>query len=126
MAGFIAHFEIFATDVERAKRFYEQVFGWSFEPGGPPGMYHIDTGAPAANGVSRGLIAKRTLGPAADGNINGFRCTISVDAIADIAAAITAHGGRLRSSVVEIPGVGKLVEFADTEGNIACAMQYVR
>jgi hypothetical protein len=25
---------------------------------------------------------------------------------------------------VEIPGVGKVIEFADTENNIACVMQY--
>ena len=38
MANHIAHFEIFASDVERARRFYEQVFGWRFEVGGPPDL----------------------------------------------------------------------------------------
>ena len=31
---------------------------------------------------------------------------------------------KLRSAIIDIPGVGRLVEFADTEDNIACAMQY--
>jgi predicted enzyme related to lactoylglutathione lyase len=124
MTNHIAHFEIFATDVERARRFYERVFGWRFEPGGPPDLFHIETGSPAERGVTRGLVAKRTRGPAAEGNINAFRVTISVAAIGEIAAAIAAAGGTLRSPVVDIPGVGRLVEFADTEGNIACAMQY--
>ena len=124
MANHIAHFEIFATDVERARKFYERVFAWRFEIGGPPDFYHIFTGPPVEHGVSRGLIARRTLGPAAPGNINAFRCTISVESIKETTMAIEAAGGTLRSAIIELPGVGRLAEFADTEGNIACAMQY--
>jgi len=123
MANHIVHFEIFASEVERARTFYERVFDWRFEVGGPPDFYHIITGPPADHGISRGLIAKRR-GPAAEGLINAFRVTISVQSIKDIAAAIEAAGGKLRSAIIEIPAVGRVLEFADTEGNIACAMQY--
>ena len=123
MTNHIAHFEIFASDVERARKFYEKVFGWRFEIAGPPDFYLIDTGPPVERGISRGLIAKRS-GPAAQGPLNAFRVTISVDSIADIAAAIEPAGGKLRSAVIDIPNVGKVVEFADTEDNVACAMQY--
>jgi predicted enzyme related to lactoylglutathione lyase len=122
MANHIAHFEIFASDVERARKFYERVFGWHFEIGGPPDFYLITTGPPVEQGVSRGLIAKRQ-GPAAQGPLNSFRCTISVSSISETAAAIEAAGGKLRSALIEIPGVGKLVEFTDTDGNVACALQ---
>ena len=37
-------FAINADDVPRARKFYETVFGWSFEPWGPPGFYLIETG----------------------------------------------------------------------------------
>jgi len=123
MTNHIAHFEIFASDVERARKFYEQAFAWRFEAGGPPEFYHIFTGAPVEHGISRGLIAKRR-GPAAQGFINAFRVTISVTSIKETAAAIERAGGRLRSAIIDIPGVGKVIEFADTEDNIACAMQY--
>ncbi len=123
MANHIAHFEIFASDVERARKFYEQVFGWRFEVGGPPEFYHIFTGPPVEHGMSRGLIAKRR-GPAAPGAINAFRCSISVTSIKETVAAIEAAGGQLRSAIIDIPAVGRLVEFADTEDNIACAIQY--
>ena len=122
MANHISHFEIFASDVERARKFYEQVFGWRFEVGGPPDFYLISTGPPVERGVSQGLIAKRP-GPAAQGHLNSFRCTISVSSIVETAAAIQAAGGSLRSAVIEIPQVGRLVEFADPDGNVACAMQ---
>ncbi len=123
MTNHIAHFEIFAEDVERARAFYERAFGWRFEIGGPPDFYHIFTGSPVEHGLSRGLIAKRR-GPAAEGALNGFRCTVSVSSIKETAEAIKAAGGTLRSALTDIPGVGKVVEFSDTEGNIACAMQY--
>ena len=123
MANHIAHFEIFASDVERARKFYEQAFAWRFEVGGPPDFYHIFTGPPVEHGVWRGLIAKRR-GPASQGAINAFRCTISVASIKESVGAIEAAGGKLRSAIIDIPGVGRLVEFADTEDNIACAMQY--
>lgn len=123
MANHIAHFEIFASDVERARKFYEQAFAWRFEVGGPPDFYHIFTGPPVEGGISRGLIAKRR-GPAAQGALNAFRCTISVASIKESVAAIEAAGGKLRSAIIDIPGVGRLVEFADTEDNVACAMQY--
>ena len=123
MANHIAHFELFASDVERARKFYEQVFAWRFEVGGPPDFYHIFTGPEVKQGICRGLIAKRR-GPAAQGPINAFRVTISVVSIKETAAAIEAAGGKLRSAIIDIPHVGKVVEFADTEDNIACAMQY--
>jgi len=125
MANHIAHFEIFASDVERARKFYEQVFAWRFEVGGPPDFYHIVTGPhpQVQNAISRGLIAKRR-GPAAKGSINSFRVTISVTSVKETAAAIERAGGKLRSAIIDIPSVGKVVEFSDTEDNIACAMQH--
>jgi uncharacterized protein len=125
MANSVAHFEIFASDVERARKFYERVFGWTFEVAGPPDFYLISTGPASDPGLTHGLIAKRS-GPAAQGSLNGFRCTISVRSITESVAAIQAAGGTIRGSTVDIPHVGKVVEFADTEGNIVCAMQYVQ
>jgi predicted enzyme related to lactoylglutathione lyase len=124
MANSVVHFEIFATDVERTRKFYEQVFGWSFEAGGPPDFYHITTGPNSERGLTQGLIAKRR-GPASDGPINSFRCTIRVTAIHETSRAIEAAGGKMRSPVIDIPGVGKVAEFTDTDGNIVCVMEFI-
>ena len=123
MANSVAHFEIFASNVERARKFYERVFGWSFEAAGPPDFYLISTGDEKDPGLTRGLIAKRS-GPATDGPINAFRCTVSVRSITETVAVIEAAGGKMRSSVTAIPDVGRVAEFADTEGNIVCVAQY--
>ncbi len=126
MANSVVHFEIFASDVERARKFYEQVFGWRFEPMGPPDMYHIQAGKEADAGLKLGLMAKRGR-PVADkeASTNAFRCTISVRSASETLAAITAAGGTVRSPVVDIPHVGKVAEFADTDGNITCIMEHV-
>ncbi len=123
MANSIVHFEIFASDVERARKFYERAFGWKFEAGGPPDFYHIVTGPDTDPGLKQGLIAKRR-GPAVEGPLNSFRATISVLSITDSMSAVEAAGGKLRSSIVDIPHVGKVVEFADTEDNVSCIFEY--
>jgi predicted enzyme related to lactoylglutathione lyase len=91
MANSVVHFEIFASDVERARKFYERVFGWKFEVAGPPDFYLIVTGPDTDPGITQGLIAKRS-GPAAQGPLNSFRCTISVSSIVDSLSAIEAAG----------------------------------
>jgi uncharacterized protein len=125
MANSVVHFEIFASDVARARQFCEQVFGWQFEAGGLPDFFHITAGTEADFGLKLGLLAKRSRKATADASPNAFRCTISVDSITATMAAVTVAGGELRSSVVEIPHVGKVVEIADTDGNIACILEYV-
>jgi predicted enzyme related to lactoylglutathione lyase len=124
MANSVVHFEIFATDVERARKFYERVFGWTFKVGGPPDFYLIVTGPGTDPGIKQGLIAKRR-GPPAQGSLNAFRCTIAVLSITETMTAIEAAGGKLRSPITEIPDVGQVVEFSDTEENVACIFQYL-
>jgi uncharacterized protein len=123
MANSVAHFEIFASDVERARKFYERVFGWRFEVAEPPDLYLIVSGPASDPVITHGLIAKRN-GTPAQGPLNSFRCTVSVRSITESVAAIEAAGGKLLSNIADIPGVGKVIEFADTEDNIACVMQY--
>jgi predicted enzyme related to lactoylglutathione lyase len=56
---------------------------------------------------------------------NSFRCTISVKSIHDTMAAVEAAGGKLRSPVVEIPHVGKVLEFSDIDNNVACIFEFI-
>jgi predicted enzyme related to lactoylglutathione lyase len=123
MPNNIAHFDIAADDVERARRFYEQVFGWRFEAWGPPDFYLIHTGTDADPGI-HGSLSKRQEPSPGRARV-GYECTVSVDDLAAIKAAIIANGGRIVFDEYEIVGVGRMIRFADSEGNIACAMRYV-
>jgi len=120
MPNDLAHFAIHADDCERAKDFYAAVFGWSFEPWGPPGFWLIRT----SPGTVGGSLQKRQEPVSGEGMI-GFECTIGVEDVAAIAAAIERAGGKVTMKPYLIEGVGTLIQFKDTEGNKACAMQYL-
>ena len=123
MPNNIAHFDIHADDVERARRFYERVFGWRFEAWGPPDFYLIHTGTAADPGI-HGSVSKRNQPVAGHGRI-GYECTIAVDDLGAIKTAIVANGGKVVLEEYEIVGVGRMIRFEDSEGNVACAMRYV-
>jgi uncharacterized protein len=122
MPNNLASFAIHVDDTDRAIAFYEAVFGWAFEPWGPPGFYLIHTGDEASPGVL-GLMHKRHE-PRTGTGLNGFECTFSVDDVDAIAAAVEANGGRVTMPRSEIPTVGTLIRFLDTEGNDVGAMRY--
>jgi predicted enzyme related to lactoylglutathione lyase len=122
MPSNLAAFAIHVDDIDRAVGFYEAVFGWRFEPWGPPGFYLIHTGDEAAPGV-QGLMHQR-MEPRNGTGLNGFECTFSVDDVDVIAAAVEAHGGRITMPKSEIPTVGAVIRFLDTEDNMVCAMRY--
>jgi uncharacterized protein len=122
MPNNISAFSIHSDDLTRARRFYEQVFGWRFEPWGPPDFYLVHTGDETDSGVL-GLMHKRREPVTGTGMI-GFECTIGVDDIDQIIRAIEANGGNIAMSKFHIPTVGTGIYFHDTEGNYVGAMQY--
>jgi predicted enzyme related to lactoylglutathione lyase len=116
MPNDVAYFAINADDVPRARKFYETVFKWSFEPWGPPNFYLIDTSSePIA--VKGALQERREL--AHGQKMIGFECTITVADIDKTLRAIEANGGRLAAPKFHIPTVGTIAYFFDTEGNVA-------
>ena len=118
--GNVRHFAINADDLPRARRFYGKVFGWTFEPWGPPGFFMISTGEPRPFGS---LQQRRELVPGR--RMTGFECTIAVDQDVDeVAAAVKANGGKVVMEKATIPGVGDLIFFEDPDGNLAGAMRY--
>src|ERR1700761_8624615 len=78
----LRHLAINADDVQRAKAFYETVFGWRFEPWGPPEYYQASG---AADGVITALQHRRELKPGV--RMAGFEATMAVD---DLDASMAA------------------------------------
>ncbi|MBO9713422.1 VOC family protein [Sphingomonas sp.] len=122
MPANLAAFAIHVDDLDRARTFYEAVFGWVFEPWGPPGFYLIHTGTPDSPGV-QGLMHERHE-PRTGSGLNGLDCTFAVDDLDAVGAAVLAHGGRITMDKAAIPGVGVLTRFVDPEGNDMSAMVY--
>ena len=122
MPNAISHFAINADDVPRARRFYESVFGWKFTSWGPPGFFQIDTGGDDRAPIRGALQQRRELVPGL--KMHGFECTIGVSDLAAARLAIEKAGGAIVMDPVTIAGVGTLLFFRDTEGNVAGAMHY--
>ncbi|MEA2599359.1 MAG: uncharacterized protein QOF89_351 [Acidobacteriota bacterium] len=122
MANDIRHFAINADDLARARRFYERVFTWRFEPWGPPGFFLIKTGTEKEPGIQGALQGRRELVPGK--RMIGYECSIAVDDVDQVAAAVRTNGGRVLMERTTIVGVGHLIFFEDPEGNVAGAMQY--
>jgi predicted enzyme related to lactoylglutathione lyase len=122
MANNLASFAIHADDVQRCRRFYEAVFGWRFEPWGPPDFYLIHTGDEHKPGI-QGLMHKRQE-PRGAGGPNCFECSIAVDDLDAVSKAVARHGGRIIMEKAPVPTVGTLTKFEDTEGNVLAAMAY--
>jgi hypothetical protein len=123
MANHLSHFAVCVENTNRAMTFYQKVFGWGFEPYGPPGFYVVHTDGPGKGGRVNGAMQKRfEIVPGV--MLSGYECTISVPNLDVVIAAIEKNGGMILMPKGSIPTVGTMVRFRDSEGNVVCAMQY--
>jgi len=106
--GEFSHIEIPADDVERAKAFYANVFGWSFEAMDGFDDYYLYTAGPGELGGGIGI--RGTNAPAA------VRNYIAVDDVDDAVTNVEASGGSVVVPKTDI-GFGWYAAVKDTEGN---------
>jgi predicted enzyme related to lactoylglutathione lyase len=120
--GRVVHFEIHAEDPERAVAFYQAVFGWEISKwDGPVDYWLVGTGPDEEAGINGAIL--RQMDGAAEGGPNAFVCTVEVEDIAAAEKAIPDAGGEQVVARQEIPGVGKVSYFKDTEGNVFGALE---
>lgn len=118
----LSHFAIFTENMDRAKSFYRKVFNWDFNSYGPPGFAQINS-AKGDSGHLIGAFQDRQY-QMTEEKVIGFECSINVENVDLIADLVSNNGGEVLMPVTEIPNVGRLIKFRDTEGNVVCAMQY--
>jgi predicted enzyme related to lactoylglutathione lyase len=123
MMNDIRHFAVRADNIERAQAFYSEIFGWEFEAWGPPGFFLIQTSENPSR--IQGALQQREASTTEGGDgIWAFECTIGVDNVDRVAAAVVEHGGEIIFEKATIHGVGEIIRFKDSEGNFLCAMKY--
>jgi predicted enzyme related to lactoylglutathione lyase len=121
----VIHFEIHAENPERAINFYQNVFGWTFAQWPESEDYWlINTGE--GTRINGAIIRRRGPAPIAGAPMNGFVNTIQVKDIDETITKITQHNGTIAVPLMDIPNVGKLAYFSDTEGNVFGATQPYR
>jgi len=113
----VIHFEIPASDPERAANFYRKAFGWKIEKWpGPTDYWLVTTGAEGTPGINGGLLKKQTPTTATTN-------TIGVDSVDVAVEAVKNAGGKLIMPKTAIPVVGYFAYLEDTEGNLFGVMQ---
>ncbi len=116
----VVHFEIQAEDVERAKAFYADVFGWTYQDfsqatGGAP-YWGITTGADDQPGINGGLLPRPAATPASGQGTNAFVCTMAVDDYDKAETKILAAGGQVALPKFALPGMAWQGYYIDPEG----------
>lgn len=108
----IIHFDIPADDPARAQKFYQDIFGWTFDKwNGPMEYWMAKTGDDKQPGINGGL-GKRMPGQA------GMTNTIDVPSVDEYAKKIESKGGKVIMPKMAILGVGYFAQCLDTEGNV--------
>lgn len=115
----LCHFAIQCDDVERAARFYEDVFAWKLSGYAGVGADEFQRIA-TADGKHIGAVQSRKFNPTQE-RVLGFECSISVPDVEKVARDVERAGGTVLMPKTAIPGVGWIVKFLDTEGNLCCA-----
>lgn len=104
----IVHFEVPADEVERAKGFYEGLFGWKIEPMEGMDYWVIKTGH--ESGPGGGMMLRQEPN-------QGITNYIDVAAVDDFTAKVQELGGKILVSKTAVPGMGYFAVCLDTEGN---------
>jgi len=119
--GRLIHFEIHVSDMERAKKFYGEAFGWSFQDWGNfTGMpyFGVITGDEDEPGIN-GALVQRYGEPLEIGQTpNAFVCTIGVKNYDSTEARIIANGGQVAMPKTALTGMAWQGYYFDAEGNI--------
>lgn len=115
MSNPVVWFEIAATDLERAKKFYSEVFQLEMQyvdmPDSP--MYMMGSSAEGIAGASGALVKSADNVPSTSGTIVYFYC----DDVAVEASRVEAAGGTLIVPKTSLGEFGFMAMFIDTEGN---------
>lgn len=116
------HFEVHADDKERAKKFYGDVFGWTFPEypmDGGTSYTAISTGAMDTKepGIHGGMVKRPMKLPEGACGSNAFVVTVQVADYDETEKKILAAGGIEAMGKFAIPGMAWQGYYIDTEGN---------
>lgn len=115
----VVHFEVPVDDMERAKKFYSEVFGWVMFPPDPVMKYQLagttkvnEKQMPLEPGSINGGIIKR------DATMKHPILTLQVDDIDAALDNVKKHGGKVMVKKMAAGTMGFTAYFEDSEGNL--------
>jgi uncharacterized protein len=107
-------FEIAVLDMERAVRFYEEIFQVKLEMGPGGGEGYLMSMFPEGGGVGGALLSGEGYVPSATGTLVYLNCNPSLDAVL---GRVEAAGGQIIVPKTDIGENGSFAFIIDSEGN---------
>jgi uncharacterized protein len=107
----LVHFEIPADDMERAKTFYPELFGWKIAPSEVSSEYWMVSTDEGEGAVGGGMMKRRD---PAQPVVN----YIDVPSVEDGMKKVGELGGSVIVSKMPVPGMGYFAVCKDTENNV--------
>jgi predicted enzyme related to lactoylglutathione lyase len=108
MAHPICHFEIPVDDLQRAKKFYQGIFGWQISDTGQQGYHLIQTGeGELAGGMMKRVVPEQR--PA---------LYVSVESVDEYSKKVREAGGTIVVPKTAVPTMGYFAQALDTERNV--------
>jgi predicted enzyme related to lactoylglutathione lyase len=119
MANPFVHVELNTTDVDKAKKFYGQLFDWKLEdvamgPGGPPGLLASEgryTMIKPGTGTGGGMLKQPVPGAP-----SFWLAYVAVDDVAASTQKAKSLGAKIMLDVTEVPGAGWMSVIIDPAG----------
>jgi predicted enzyme related to lactoylglutathione lyase len=114
MAPTIVHFEIPSDNIERANKFYNDLFGWKMEKMPGPMEYWMFATSANSKGeqtISGGVIERKM-------SNEPITIYIGVESVSDYAKKVEELGGKIIKPRTEVTGYGWFAVCMDTENNI--------
>ena len=118
--GMFSWNELMTDDIDAAKAFYSEVFGWSIEDVPMPGMTYslvkID---------DREIGGMMTMPPEAEGLPPRWGVYVTVDDVDAVAKVAEKQGGKIVVEPRDIPFIGRFCVIQDPQGAMISAIKYV-
>jgi len=127
----IVHFEIPANDIEKIKKFYMNLFGWTMNKCPGPTVYYLvgtvpvneETMMPIRTGVNGGLYDRKDSSMPEMAKPTNY---ISVESVEEYSKKVVDLGGKIVVPKMEIPGLGWWALALDPEGNHFGMLEYLK
>jgi uncharacterized protein len=118
--GNVVNFHLPADDVERAAKFYHEVFGWRFPrfPDSPVPYLLADATEQNGSGIPAAITQRQEV-------VKAPVPTIEVERIDEAMTDIAMKGGQ-QGRVQDIAGVGRFGYAIDCEGNVIAVVERTR
>jgi uncharacterized protein len=117
----VVHFEMPVNDIERAQKFYKELFGWDIEKAGEMPYWIAKTGECDENNMHKktgfingGLMERNSEDPSGSKPV----IVIKVGDLNEHLNKIEEAGGKIVMPVKDVGNMGKYARVEDTETNI--------